>query len=84
MDGLKGFPEAITAGLPRDHGPDLPPPWSLGPVGIPWLDAPDLRDAAVTEATNVNDVATRMLTADEKQQFITLMRKVIEGLEQDR
>ncbi|AXQ96336.1 MarR family transcriptional regulator (plasmid) [Cereibacter azotoformans] len=43
-----------------------------------------LRDAAVTEAGDVNAVATRMLTAEEKQQFITLLRKVIEALEQDR
>ena len=40
-----------------------------------------LRDIAVTEASDVNAVATRMLTADEKQQFVTLMRKVIDALE---
>ncbi|MCE6967376.1 MarR family winged helix-turn-helix transcriptional regulator [Cereibacter sphaeroides] len=46
--------------------------------------ARSLRDAAVTEAADVNAVATRMLTPDEKQQFIALMRKVIEALDQDR
>lgn len=43
-----------------------------------------LHAAAVTEAADLNALATRMLNDDERQQFITIMRKVIGALEPDR